>query len=499
MTVPRHIPPIRIAVLGGLSAVAVMLAVESPAALAGITITPLVTQGDVIPGIGAITAIDSVSVNDNGDWFIECDTDNADTLADAVVLKNGVIAFRENLALDDPAGGNISSFDSVRINASGNAGWNLFLRNLTTTTDSGVFFNDVLIIQESDIATAPQFTAGTPYLGFFEVRMNATNQMLVLTTVDDPAIASTVDRALVLVDYDAKANTHTENVLYKEGDILPGQTEAIADFATGENNSAFNDDGDALFIADLTGDSAVDIALYLNGTLLAQEGSASPVAGRNYLLLTGNPVDLSNNGDWAIRTTLTGDLATDLVIIRNNSLFKSEGDAPPSVGGGVTLTSFGTGPIKINNQGEVTWYGQWTGDTNTNQGLFAGDQLLVQKGVTQINGQTLTTIAGSTATGGITMGFDASPNGRYVIARGLVNATTRVAFLIDRGVLCPGDIAPPGGGGDGQVNIDDLLTVINAWGACDDPCPPCAADLDGNCNVNIDDLLAVINAWGACD
>jgi hydroxyacylglutathione hydrolase len=62
----------------------------------------------------------------------------------------------------------------------------------------------------------------------------------------------------------------------------------------------------------------------------------------------------------------------------------------------------------------------------------------------------------------------------------------------------PADIAPPtpGGGGDDQVNVDDLLAVINAWG----PCTGCAADIApptiGDGQVNVDDLLAVINAWG---
>ena len=65
---------------------------------------------------------------------------------------------------------------------------------------------------------------------------------------------------------------------------------------------------------------------------------------------------------------------------------------------------------------------------------------------------------------------------------------------------CPADIAPPGG--NGAVNIDDLLLVINSWGSCPAPCPPaCTADISpsgGNCVVNIDDLLAVINGWGPC-
>jgi hypothetical protein len=50
--------------------------------------------------------------------------------------------------------------------------------------------------------------------------------------------------------------------------------------------------------------------------------------------------------------------------------------------------------------------------------------------------------------------------------------------------------------------VDDLLAVINGWGACPPPClPPCAGDiapLSGDCLVNVDDLLTVINSWGFC-
>ena len=47
--------------------------------------------------------------------------------------------------------------------------------------------------------------------------------------------------------------------------------------------------------------------------------------------------------------------------------------------------------------------------------------------------------------------------------------------------------------GDGAVNVNDLLAVINAWGAC--PC--CAADVTYDNIVNVSDLLAVINSWGS--
>jgi len=66
--------------------------------------------------------------------------------------------------------------------------------------------------------------------------------------------------------------------------------------------------------------------------------------------------------------------------------------------------------------------------------------------------------------------------------------------------LCPADIAPVPGG-DGLVNVQDLLAVIGAWGACGNP-SNCPADIApaplGDDLVNVQDLLAVIGAWGAC-
>jgi hypothetical protein len=54
---------------------------------------------------------------------------------------------------------------------------------------------------------------------------------------------------------------------------------------------------------------------------------------------------------------------------------------------------------------------------------------------------------------------------------------------------CPEDVTD-----DGQVNVEDLFAIINAWGACDD----CPEDINGDGFVAVDDLFAVINAWGPC-
>ena len=77
---------------------------------------------------------------------------------------------------------------------------------------------------------------------------------------------------------------------------------------------------------------------------------------------------------------------------------------------------------------------------------------------------------------------------------GLIN----YLVVLPDGQQCLADIAPSGG--DGSVNVEDLLAVIGLWGPCADPnnCVADIAPIGGNDVVNVQDLLAVISAWGAC-
>ena len=102
-------------------------------------------------------------------------------------------------------------------------------------------------------------------------------------------------------------------------------------------------------------------------------------------------------------------------------------------------------------------------------------------------GQVLSTfsfIGIATDAEGVTIG----PDGVIYV----VGETPALYVLTPIATPCPSDVT-----GDLQVNVNDLLAVINAWG----PCGGCPADIaparpDGQVNVN--DLLAVINGWGAC-
>ncbi len=49
--------------------------------------------------------------------------------------------------------------------------------------------------------------------------------------------------------------------------------------------------------------------------------------------------------------------------------------------------------------------------------------------------------------------------------------------------------------GDGVVGPSDLITLLGAWGPCDE-CGECPADLDGDCNVGSSDLIILLGNWG---
>lgn len=110
--------------------------------------------------------------------------------------------------------------------------------------------------------------------------------------------------------------------------------------------------------------------------------------------------------------------------------------------------------------------------------------------------------SGNNAAVPTTVMTDLDGNPRFVDDPAVPDSGNGIAPLVDRGAYefqpppppCPADIAPSGG--NGAVDVDDLLAVINAWGQAGGPADIAPPGGDGM--VNVDDLLAVINSWGPC-
>ncbi len=418
---------------------ALLLLPAVAAAGGGPAIVPLVVEGDSVPGVGLVTTINNIAVNSSGDWLVEADTD-AVTTADVVLLRNGVLELREGDAPPAfPPGATLSSFDSVTLNDAGQAGFNFFLAGPPTNQDSSVnAYLDtagsiaaevVEVVQESD--PAPDLSPGTPLIGFFDVKINGAGALLVTASVDDPAIPTTVDRALYVWTSDPNAGgVVTSTLIAAEGDVLPGQAVALSDFGTGPHETAISPGGAVIFAVDIPG--GLDAIYGWDGAFLelAQEGDPSPVAARNWASLTSTSLDVSASFH-VFRGTLDGSTATDSVLIRSGAPFIQEGDTLPAIGGVFTFTSFGSGPLEVSDSGAVLWYGDWN-DPNTaiDAGLFLDQTLLVQDGVTTVPG--LGTIA---TVRGVEDGYHMSDDGRFIIFEAVLASGLEGAFLIQTDLI----------------------------------------------------------------
>ncbi len=465
------------------------------------TITELYHEGDTISMpdssvVGAATAFNGVSVNDGGSHLVEIDTDGA-AASDVVVTRNFVVIAREGDPVAARSGVTATSFDSVHLNSSGNVAWNRTLAGTgSTSTDSALMFGQTLVLQESFVSLSPGFGNPTPYIGFFEVLTDDSNDFLVMASVDDPNLASTVDRAVVVFDYDPNQNTFVENVLIKEGDTPTGLAGPITDFGTTFESMSRSSSGNHLMLT-LEVSGGTGDAVWLDGSLVAREGDQSPISGRNYRILNDVPIDVNNNGEYVIRAILDGDTASDTVILKNGTtVIAQEGGSVPGVPG-FSFTGFGSGGVFIGDDGNVIWFGDWDDpDTTRDRGIFRNNELVLQEGVTDVNGNTVVEILG------VSDGYDASPSGRYVIVKVRYAASADGVVLIDFGATtCVADVDDGSGTGtpDGGVTIDDLLyylAIFNA-GSVD-------ADVDNGTGtgttdggVTIDDLLYYLARFNA--
>ncbi len=459
-----------------------------------VTVTPLVMAGDDY-GDGRLVATgnaasENLAINNSGNWLIECRL-AVGTPTFPVLLRGsgttlpGVQVMYAGDPIANPPGATLSSFDSVTLNNSGNSSFNIFYDNATTSTDSGVHFNTAQIIRESQFATAAGFSPMTPYIGWFETYINDSDQILMVASVDDPAIATTVDRAIVRVDDPAGAATQT--VLLKEGDeVVPGRL--LVDVVTGPHNTAFAGSR-VLLIPDLDGATTDDSGLLMHdGTgwsFVAREGDPCPaVSGRNWASLASAAVDMNTGGDWAARATLNAPTSDDSIIVKNgNVVVAREGSGHPSIGS-FTFTGFGTGAVRIDDGGNVYYWGDWNDpDTTRDTGLFRNGQLILQENVSvTTTGEVVTDISS------VQDNIAISRNGRYLLVEATVLNTSTSASR--RGTLllrlnCPADF-----NGNGEVTVQDIFDFLAAYFVGD-----ASADFNGAGGVTVQDIFDYLAAY----
>lgn len=443
------------------------------------SITPLVLEGDVIPGVGNVTFIDNLAINDNGEWTVEVRTDNPNAAANSAIMKNGSVMLVEGQNMVTPGGSTLLGFDSMTLSTAGNSAFNLGLASVAPGQEGGVYWNDKLVIQTGDLIGTPNgFSAGSTYSEILEVRANNSNQILVLCDFSDPLLSISIDRALITLTLDAAGNLISEHLIVRTGDAYPnGMGLIITEIAIYAHFWGFNDAGQALYRATTDiGSSGSDNAVMLDMNILVEEGAASFIAGRNWSGMTTPEMGVNNAGDWIASLNIDGGSGDGQILVYNNTKFMQKADPVPGFPT-FNIQSFGSGPVEVANNGNVVWYANWDDPvTSVDEGLFINNTIYVQEGVSMVGSATIKKLVGQID------GYHVSPGGNFLIFEAELDNGLSGAFRIDlSGVstggpgtaVCFGDGLGPGqcpcgnngGSGEGCMNSSFSGGVLDATGS----------------------------------
>lgn len=382
----------------------------APAASQSLSV--VASEGDFVPGVGLVTSIDRVVVADDGSVLIEVDTDHPNTDADRALLLDGSVFLREDDALPAPAGARVDRFNTMSLLPGGVTVLGLGFRGpFPPEQDTALFVAGQLVVQEGDVTAATGFTPGTTHRGFFDVKFGRDqDSFLCVLGVDDAAIPGSFDQALVRFDRAPGGGAWTETEVVKSGDFLPGQPAAVSSFETGPHEVAFDSVGGTLFSVRPAGAPVARNSIHLGATMLMRRGEPSPVPGRDWGGLANAKVDVNASRSWVVKTVLDGtDTSTDDVIVRDGAIYRRAGDTLPAIAP-FTLQDFGGGGVWITDLGDVVWIGDWNDpSTFQDEGLFINDRLVLQEGVTQVDGLTITSLRD------LPGAIQASPSGRYIV------------------------------------------------------------------------------------
>lgn len=406
------------------------------ASAASQAVTPLVLSGEALSGGGSVTGVGAVDVGYLGDWLVEATTDLPEH--PSLVLRSGGPWKQVGDALVQPAGASIAAFDSFSTELFGGVAWVAELEGTAggAGDDEAVYYENSIWLQEGPVLPWPStnLPAGTTWLSFDDVRCSSgSGTVLFRGHCDDPTLAGPDESYLALGSLCGSVGVlcFFERVV-SEGQLAPGLESPIAEVRLSPSTAAVSPSGLlAAWSCDLRGNEKTDGCVYLfnwsNGlqTLLAREGSPSPVAGRRWGPLESPALDLTSSGTWTLRATLDdSDPNTDAVIVKNGSVLAREGDTLPSVAPDV-LVDFGRGPALLDDAGRVVWYARLSGPGGSSEALFLDDQVLVRTGVTQIGGRSLLGIDGEVDA------MSLGSQGDLLVFTGTIAGGIEGAFLMD--------------------------------------------------------------------
>lgn len=363
-----------------------------------------------------------------------------------------------------------------------------------STDETGLFWNNVLLLRAGSLSNAPEVGPGTTYRRFFRSLVDARQDVLLQARMEDPAVPGLED-ALLRIDLapgcaPGAPSLVSESVIVRTGTPILPTTRTFSTFASTDKGSfAWNDRGEVIYLGWLSGADIDRRVIFNRRAILAEFGPlpGGRVGTENVIAITAASVDLNNFGDYVIQVkTTTGDpRRTGTAIVKgrsnhfeNQTAYRQSGNTTPDPSlGGATLIAIGenpsfsdtpeTFPVHITNSGDVIWYGEWRGGAGDGGGIFVNDMVVVRRGQA-IPGTSLVLDEIGT-TGDYRNELEVSPNGRYLFFAGLFSGPGLFQnvglFRVDLGESMPYGTVEQADGGSGCRSPYPALTFQSQPGA----------------------------------
>ena len=363
----------------------------------------IVRDGQALPGVGQVAAIDLVSVDDLGRWTVHVTTDNP-LVPEAVLTRRGLLR-KSGDPVPSVAGASLQSLGALSEDAFMQARvWTATLSGTAGgTADNHAVFEDlnasasVLLIQSgADTAhSTGDFPPGTVWTSFADYQGPGYNGVALLRgTVEDPTLPGNDETFVARCSHYYIGLCCYVELVAQQGRPAPGIAQTIERVRLEPWAAAIGvaSNSPALWSCDLDGPTSVDGCVFLNSgtanahfdTLVAREGSASPVPGRTWGPLETPSVDVNVAGTWTLRAELdASDPASDGIIVRDGSKFVQEGDAHPALAPFV-IDDLGQGRALLLPDGQVLWYAHWNDPSGPSEALLLEQGMVVQAGVTTV-------------------------------------------------------------------------------------------------------------------
>lgn len=402
------------------------------------TVESALEAGSTILGIGAMTTLDVVHVNDTKMWTAVIDTTYADQNQDGVVLRSGFATLREGMFFSSPAGSWLDEIDSININRQGNIAMAVTARvpGITGGSAEAVAFNLRFVALKGDPFVSP-LHPGTVLDKFDFVKLNDDNLLLVVG-----AIRPNPSRPMMLkLQLDELGNIVSSTTFGVFAQPIPGMPGfAMAGFGTSQT-VAMNNHGDVIsYVSTSVGEEMVLRNLIQP---LARESQPSPVPGRTWKTLSVARVALNDHGDYVLSGVLNSTpttLSSAYLIEKNGQKFAQQGDVIPALSP-LPITGSNAAPIFLTNNGDVFWRTSvLDGATVTDDAFLRNFEPIVVRGRTVVNGRLVTKLEA------IDSCFAVSPNGRFFVASVELAGLGDALLFADFGLVLelPGCFANPG-------------------------------------------------------